>query len=249
METNRAKIIQLLYTGEPTNVALAFQLATSQGISLAKELEIIRYFYINGSKGAIRRENLEEIISVEEMITELRTYRYSSFMSTFPKDHYHALSLLEELTEISFYYTSFETFPLELYELRALWSLVAFKGKLKKLDAKLANLEQLRILSLINNKLETIPGNIGKNIALQELYLNNNELTYLPKSIGQLQNLKILFLGGNKLQSLPEELKLLKNLKRFSVYGNPLDRSKIPDSLLEGDDLVASQLRRIFLYK
>lgn len=246
METNRDKIIELLYTGQSVNVELALQLAASQGLSLTEELKVIRYFYNNGSKGAIRNANLEEAISIEGMIQELRFYRYASFNSAFRSQHHAALSLLEKLAEIYFYYPNFETIPSELYQLKQLWRIVLLEGELKNLAPEIANLEKLRILRLTKNKLETIPENIGKLAGLQELYLNNNKLKNIPKSIGQLQDLKVLFLGGNQLETLPKELTELKKLTKFSVYSNPLDRAKIPKSLFEGDSIVAQQLRRIF---
>ncbi|MCP4441011.1 MAG: leucine-rich repeat domain-containing protein [Aureispira sp.] len=247
MQANKDKIKQLLYTGEAVNVELAMQLADSQSIDLSTLLDNIRYFYINGSRGSLRKANLEDVVAVEDMIADIHAYRYVSFGSNFKEEHYEALLLLKKLSEIYFYYPSFDFFPKELFELKELWRLVAVDGELKTVNTEVTQLEHLRILRLTNNKIKTIPDNIGDLISLQELYLNNNNLVELPKSIGRLENLKTLFLGANQLQTLPKELLELKSLAKFSVYGNPLDKSKVPKCLLEGDSIVAQQLRKIIL--
>ncbi|MCH2046748.1 MAG: leucine-rich repeat domain-containing protein [Saprospiraceae bacterium] len=246
MQKNKDKLAELLFTGQSTNIELAFQLARSQGIDISSTVDIIRYFYINGSKGSIRNANLADEVSISDMISAISAYRYASFSTHFKQQHYKALALLKQLDELYFYYPSFKTLPKELYLLKDLWRLVILDGNLQQITKKIKQLQKLRILRLTNNKINFIADEIGNLLGLQELYLNNNNLSVLPKSIGQLSNLKILFLGSNQLTTLPKELKELRMLKKFSVYGNPLQQAEIPDCLFEGNGIVAKQLRRIF---
>ena len=86
---------------------------------------------------------------------------------------------------------------------------------LSELPKSVAQLSQLRALSLGRNRLKTLPKSIGQLSQLQTLMLDNNQLAALPESIGQLSQLQSLrnltklqrlFLHGNEALGLPAEV-------------------------------------------
>ena len=93
---------------------------------------------------------------------------------------------------------------------------------LTALPPEIAQLQNLRNLSLDGNQLTTLPPEIAQLQNLQDLRLDGNQLTSLPPEIAQLQNLERLWLAGNQLTALPPEFAQLQNLEWLSLDHNQL---------------------------
>lgn len=102
-----------------------------------------------------------------------------------------------------------------------------------ELPAELANLTELRVLSLGNTGLR---GGISKELGnlsnLVELWLWGNEFSgEIPPELGSLANLEVLDLSGNQLQGrIPQELGNLSRLTQLRLWENDL-RGEIPPEL------------------
>ena len=93
----------------------------------------------------------------------------------------------------------------------------------RELPKEIANLTNLRKLSLSKSILTKIPKEIGKLTNLEELWLNYNFLSTLPKEIGNLSNLKTLSLYNNNWIEIPKEIGYLPKLETLLLtdkYGN-----------------------------
>jgi len=92
------------------------------------------------------------------------------------------------------------------------------------LPEELAQLKNLKEISLNFCKLKELPIVITKLKSLIQLKLNFNYLTTLPDSIRNLTSLEGLSLINNKFTELPKELNLLPSLNYLNLEYNPLPR-------------------------
>ncbi|XP_024529529.1 uncharacterized protein LOC9651494 isoform X2 [Selaginella moellendorffii] len=90
------------------------------------------------------------------------------------------------------------------------------------LPAEIANLQELRRLSVCHFSISYLPPEIGSLHSLQELDLSFNKLKLLPKEISGLTSLKSLKLSNNKLGELPSSISTMLSLATLDVGHNRL---------------------------
>jgi Leucine-rich repeat (LRR) protein len=166
------------------------------------------------------------------------------------------------------YWEKLKEIPSEINLLQQLESLSIYKNKsIKKYPSELADLPNLRHVSLRFNNLKQIPVVFKEMTQLETLVLSNNRflastkwehlsqmkalklldlscslqnLSILPKEIGCLQNLKELNISGNKLKELPENLKNLTQLETLHCELN--DFESFPNIIVELPQLKELQI-------
>lgn len=134
--------------------------------------------------------------------------------------------------------SSITTFPLEIFHLKKLQSLLIIQTKIETIPFNIGSLENLHQLDLSRNKHlnlhQCIEGlNSIKN--LQELSLVKCEISELPVNIGSLNNLKKLILYWNKIEKLPSEIGNLRSLNVLLLEGNNL--SELPTEITQLTEL------------
>lgn len=100
---------------------------------------------------------------------------------------------------------------------------------LAELIPLMANISDLRKLSLSNNRLTAIPDELCKLINIQELYLARNLIENLPGQFTELKNLRVLNLSANLLTTIPEEICELVNLEKLTIKGSAV--KNIPENI------------------
>jgi internalin A len=110
--------------------------------------------------------------------------------------------------------------PESIAQLSQLRGLSLDYNRLTTLPEFVGQLLQLEILFLDGNRLTTLPETVTQLPRLHTLHLNNNWLTTLPESVGQLSQLERLYLESNQLTSLPEALRKLTRLRELHLHGN-----------------------------
>ena len=113
-------------------------------------------------------------------------------------------------------------------------------ARLTELPESLAELTQLRSLSVRYNNLTALPESLSQLAQLRSLQLGNNELTALPKSLGHLSELQTLDLSSNKLTSIPDWVRELPQL--HSLHLRQLQLTSVPTWLHELKQLRALDL-------
>ncbi|MFX0101993.1 MAG: leucine-rich repeat domain-containing protein [Candidatus Hodarchaeota archaeon] len=94
---------------------------------------------------------------------------------------------------------------------------------LKKLPESIGNLNQLRLLHVMDNELELVPDSIVNLVKLEDLGLAFNKIAEFPRLVEKLTSLKVLDLAENKIEAYPESIGLyLKRKGRDGYYkGKP----------------------------
>jgi len=131
---------------------------------------------------------------------------------------------------------------------RELQNLVMHGILVRKIDSRLLELKNLKILNLSENRITSIDCMISMDSCLSTLVLNNNcieripddffcypsvkmltflsladnKLTTIPRSIVKLENLQSLVLSKNNLKFLPYNIHNMRSLGTLSVNGNGL---------------------------
>lgn len=109
----------------------------------------------------------------------------------------------------------------ELYTFTALENLYISEDFLA-ISPKIAQLQQLKSLSLRSRMLKTLPEEIGKLQQLRALSISGDLFEALPESIAQLQNLEYLYLNScPKMSQLPHSLRYLPKLKTLYLHHSP----------------------------
>lgn len=166
------------------------------------------------------------------------------------------------------YWEKLKEIPSEINLLQQLESLSIYKNKsIKKYPSELADLPNLKHVSLRFNNLKQIPKVFKELNQLETLVLSNNRflastkweylsqmkalksldlsyslqnLSILPEEIGHLQNLRELNISGNKLKELPKSLKNLTRLEKLHCELN--DFEIFPSILVELPQLKELQI-------
>jgi internalin A len=112
--------------------------------------------------------------------------------------------------------------PESLAQLTQLRRLSLYNNHLRTLPAWLGCLTQLEWLNLAINPLTTLPEWFGHFKQLHTLNLYRNGLIKLPESMGQLTQLRSLLLWSNQLPELPESMGRLTRLEQLNLSNNPL---------------------------
>jgi len=113
--------------------------------------------------------------------------------------------------------------PNEVYKL-----LIPIK-KLKKLQAKIGDLKNLRILDLYANTELEIPAEFKNLKNLRLLNLKTCSLGAFPEEITHLTELEVLNISNNQLTTIPDDISKLVNLQALDLQQNKL--SKLPDAI------------------
>lgn len=121
--------------------------------------------------------------------------------------------------------------PKSLAQLKNLKSITLRECKLTKIPLVLTQLLQLETLQLPTNQLTDEALWDKKHwSSLKNLDLSNNCYTQIPAWVYQHKKLEILFLSNNKIKNLDDSLLNLTQLQNFQVANNEL--SKLPTSIL-----------------
>ncbi len=102
-------------------------------------------------------------------------------------------------------------------------------GSLREVPAEIAQLTQLKRLSLESNEIRHLPPEIGALQNLETLYCYSNKLQDLPPEFGQLKKLRKAVLWSNELKTLPEEIGGLQALDELELKWNQIER--LPESI------------------
>ncbi|EGG17880.1 leucine-rich repeat-containing protein [Cavenderia fasciculata] len=125
--------------------------------------------------------------------------------------------------------------PLEIEELSHMVSLTELDLKVNpplSYVPSLANLRQLKKLSIRNLQISHLPMGVGLLSELQELDMRDNpQLKEVPYDIGTLINLQRLDLFGNNMRIIPREIGNLINLQSLDLRQNQLLIDNIPQEL------------------
>jgi len=121
--------------------------------------------------------------------------------------------------------------PPEIAQLAQLKALSVSHNQLSKLPPEIAQLAQLIELDVSNNQLSTLPPEIGQFAQLTYLDVFFNQLSTLPPEIAQLAQLTYLDVSLNQLSTLPPEIAQLAQLTRLYVSHNQL--SMLPPEIAQ----------------
>jgi Leucine-rich repeat (LRR) protein len=192
------KIINLLKSGDESNIELAYALGEGQGINVDELVESIygHLFVLKFNSGTIK-DKLISLINFKVLNLSFNN------LTTLPEG-------VNDLTNL-------ETLTLrgnQLITLKGIKNLTNLKY-LDLYNNKLTSLEGIEYLTnlvwlrLSNNQLISLKG--IKNLTnLKWLGLSNNKLTTLPEGIENLTNLKELYLSDNPISD--EEIERIKEL-------------------------------------
>ena len=138
-----------------------------------------------------------------------------SFLASFPGVRYLTLSGF-----------ALETFPMEIYQMRALVTLTLDDCAITLTEATvegLAHMEGLTLLHLDNNPLGRTP-DVRYMRELDSLYLKNTGLIDVPVGLFDLEQLAFADLRSNQITTLPDELFEVSDEREFNcnLLGNPL---------------------------
>ena len=125
--------------------------------------------------------------------------------------------------------------------LTGLTELSCYKNYVEILPAEIAQMKNLRILSLTKAYgLKMLPPEIGLLGNLEELYLSMTVIKVLPSELGSLKKLRVLNIAANSIRELPNSIGDLANLEELNV--SSLQLTEIPDNLCR-----LTKLRRLDL--
>ncbi|QCY69896.1 hypothetical protein FHG64_11070 [Antarcticibacterium flavum] len=133
-----------------------------------------------------------------------------------------AIKNLNNLKELSIYFTSLKQIPAEIGELVNLEELNLKRNKIEKLPDEISSLTSLTKFYINHNHLGMLPAEIGNLKNLQELHLHRNLLKYLPASFSNLKALELVHLEENDLKKLPEDFGKLSSLEILDLSKNLL---------------------------
>jgi Leucine-rich repeat (LRR) protein len=155
------------------------------------------------------------------------------------------INLLQQLESLSIYKNkSIKKYPLELADLPNLKHVSLRFNNLKQIPIVFKELKQLETLVLSNNRFlaSTKWEYLTQMQALKFLDLSYSlqNLSTLPKEIGCLRNLRELNISGNKLKELPTSLKNLTQLEKLHCELN--DFESFPMILVELPQLKELQI-------
>lgn len=189
------KIKSLMYSGDPSNMELAIQLAASV--------------------------NLDVDPLFKEWIPLFKAIGWNVDGEAKLKDYYLKLAQRPHLIIEG---GDLKNLPQNIGVLTKLTLLVVNGTGLQRLPKSIGNLKNLKALEVRRNDISFLPDTIGGLSSLTRLNVSLNPLFELPESIGNLHNLERLYLRKCKLKKMPESISnLQKNLKDFDAEENYFD--------------------------
>jgi Leucine-rich repeat (LRR) protein len=116
--------------------------------------------------------------------------------------------------------------PKELADLRELRSLTVLNTPIQKFPDFLAACPHLAELVLRGTDIATIPATVEEFRALRRLDLSNNPLSQIAPELGRLSKLQQLILTDDGLSTLPDSLSALHRLGKLVLSGNRFTRAE-----------------------
>ncbi len=110
----------------------------------------------------------------------------------------------------------------KIAQLQALEVLEIIQCPITDLPKELSKLSKLTILKCEETGLKTIPACVFDCVHLTELSFTRSLIKSIPKEIKQLQKLKKFSAHHSKLEVLPKELTALSNLEELTLYAIPI---------------------------
>lgn len=207
-------ILQMLQTGDETNVELAISLLKN---SSAKK-QINKRF---GTLLKICKCTLGELF----LKKDLRIDNVPNLQE--------CIFDLVNLEKLYLFNVGFSTIPTQIENLQKLNTLVLEGNFIKNADA-VASLKNLTTLNLAKNQISKLPDNFGDLVNLDDLTLNENRLTTLPKSFTKLTKLRNLKIAKNNLR----EISVVDSLQALDIQYNEITELPYFPSLkvLEGSN-------------
>jgi hypothetical protein len=95
-----------------------------------------------------------------------------------------------------------------------------FNNKLESLPDAIAQLKELRWLTLSNNRFKNVPPDIFRLYQLRRLNMRGNNLIELPDRFDALAHLELINLKDNQISSIPQTLMSLQELRRLFLDHN-----------------------------
>ncbi|MCH2043938.1 MAG: hypothetical protein MK212_07315 [Saprospiraceae bacterium] len=207
ISNEKAKVWELIHTGEKANISLAIALAKSQNIHLDFDpyqslFELMDKTYPFRSQTKDIGSNLSERLHYILNIKDLNLFQ--DLITNNISDYFH---LLYGLNRISINNINTEVLP-----------------------NVFCTFPRLKILILNNYKktLRFLPQHLGQLQYLEKLTVQHLEQTQLPDSITKLSKLQCLHLETDTfLQELPEDFECLTNLQELTIsFKNPINPIK-----------------------
>ncbi|OJJ15153.1 hypothetical protein BKI52_39495 [marine bacterium AO1-C] len=190
-----AKIEQLFFSNDESNVALACELMKTGGVPLSiqgalKDQEAQLFFLINYG-----------------LIYPFLEYKHLDISRLGLQNIPQELGQLQSLESLNLFYNQLTLVPPVVCELTTLKTLWLHHNQLAEIPENIDNLTALEELALSFNQLTTLPASLGALTQLNTLYLHHNSLTSLPSELTTLPHLQKITLWNNAF-TLEEELLL-----------------------------------------
>lgn len=112
--------------------------------------------------------------------------------------------------------------PAEMAQLSELRVLTLDDNDFHQLPKELFECKNLKVLQIRDNAISSLPAGISNLTALEVLDLRNNQLTELPGEIGSLKSITKIHLWGNDLTTLPTEIGSATTLQELYLNNNKL---------------------------
>lgn len=211
-----SKILDLLETGDKTNIRLALSIIKSNKL----DFDFTQYEGL--FQALVKHDIVKDAKRLETKLVRIFSIKTLGFN----------LKELESLSPFLSIFTSlkrsgmageFKKTPEGLSNAYSLESLDLSENRLEELSPSLLNLKKLKSLSISFNQslsLDSVTNVVCQMKQLTQLGLVMNGLKQIPEEIENLVNLKHLNLASNNFSSLPESLGNLHNLESLSLYGN-----------------------------
>lgn len=160
------------------------------------------------------------------------------FLKEFPN-----LTTMKNLDQLEIANTEIREIPDEITLNSKLTEIKIFLNrKLRRINTKLFELNNLKSLFLDHNKISHIPDDIKNLKRLEFLYIHNNGLKDIPEAIYSLNNLIELCISNNPIDKLSDNFVKLSSLREFRFTGTTI--SKLPNNFSKMENLFYVYLNR-----
>lgn len=136
------------------------------------------------------------------------------------------LRYLTGVREIRLGWQSWMALPKGLADLQELRSLTVLNTPVQRFPDFLTACPHLAELVLRGTDISSIPASVQEFRRLRRLDFSNNPVSQIPPELGRLPELRELQLAGDGLSSLPDSLSALCHLRRFVLTGNHFTRDE-----------------------
>lgn len=131
---------------------------------------------------------------------------------------------MQELSEVHRTTPMYESLEEALKEPEKVYRLNLSQRNLTSVPPEIAQLKNLRVLSLFGNELSELPDAIAQLQNLESLDLGRNQFTKVPPQVLKLKKLKVLYLSANQIRELPPGFYKMTSLLLFDIAGNQISK-------------------------